>query len=138
MKLKPALVREPLRETSNAIAPAARLRQVERGAGGGRVGDEPALVALPPVFELEIYLAARDRAHFVDQLEQADGVCRSTTEVECAALHPIDALERTHVGVDRVGDVEDVAHLPSAGVNRDRRVLERAGEKMRDPALVLG
>ena len=42
------------------------------------------------------------------------------------------------IGLDRVGDVEDVAHLAAVAVDRDRLAVERADQEMRDPALVLG
>src|SRR5207237_8605849 len=62
----------------------------------------------------------------------------AAAEVEGAAVNPVDVLQRGDVGVYRITDVEDVAHLPAVTVNGDWFVLERADQEVGDPALVLG
>src|SRR5947209_13004606 len=93
-----------------------------------RVGDEPALVALPPILEAKLDVAPDDRAHLADELEQAHRIRRPAPEVEGPTGNVADILERAHIGIHRVADVENVADLPPVAVDRDRPPLERADE----------
>src|SRR5688500_4989980 len=70
-----------------------------RGPPGGRaeladVGDVVALVRGAPLIELHAWLAAVDPPDELDQLEQADGVARSPSNIEGLALQGRHAVLR--------------------------------------------
>src|SRR4051794_27602013 len=134
----PALVGEPAGERRDAGAPRDRGSQLERARGAAHVGDVIALIAGPPIGEGQLDRPADQVLDMAQELPQADGVRGPAAEVEGAALHGVDAAPRRNIGLDGVGDVEHVAHLPPVAVDRDRLSFESADQKMRHPALVLG
>src|SRR4051812_12384538 len=118
-QLEAALFREPSGKPSNALSPAARLRQTERIARRLRVRHVPALIALAPILERHLDLTTCDGAHFVEELQQADRVAWAATKVERAPRNAVDFRERPSVGVHRVLHVEHVANLPPIAVDGD-------------------
>src|SRR5207248_5073899 len=88
--------------------------------------------------EAELDVAPGHCANFLEQLEQTDRIGRSAAEIEYAPVDPVDVLQGAHIGIHRVADIEDVAHLLAVAVDGDRLALERSDEEMRDPALILG
>lgn len=73
----------------------------------------------------------------VEELQQAHGVAGAAADVEGVARRVVDAGERRPVDRHHVAHVQDVAHLPSVAVERDRLAGERPDQEVGDPALVL-
>ena len=65
-----ALGGQPFGKVRDAFAPALRLRQAKRAARLVRVGDVPALVALPPILERQLDIATDDRPAEVGRLQE--------------------------------------------------------------------
>jgi hypothetical protein len=65
-KFKAALISKPAREGRDSASPSTRVGQIERRACKRRIGDKPALIALPPIFETKIDVAMRECPDFVD------------------------------------------------------------------------
>src|SRR5215217_276483 len=71
-------------------------------------------------------------------MEQADGVGGTTANVERAASHLVDPLPGRHVGLHRIGDVEDVPHLTAVAIESYGLAGEGADQEVRNPALIFG
>ena len=102
-----------------------------------RVG-HVALIAWAPVGEADRRHRDVQLGKARQQLEQAHGVARAAPEVEHLAGQHADARAGPHVRIDGVVDVQQIAHLPTVAVDRDRLAAQRLQQKVRDPALILG
>src|ERR671913_654108 len=135
---KHPLLLQPLSQSGDALAPGGRRLQAEIAGRKARIGHVVALIAGAPV---GIDGLDRTPNHILDvghELFQADRIRRASAEIEGASLYGPDMLPGRGIGLDSVGDVEDVAHLASVAVDGDRLSLERLDQEMGHPALILG
>jgi hypothetical protein len=74
----------------------------------------------------------------LEQLQQAARVVGTAAKIVGPSANHIDPIARQQVGVERVVDEQQIAHLPAVAVDGDRPARERTDQEMGDPALVLG
>src|SRR5690625_2987319 len=131
------------------ILPHPLIESVDSGRNGGfrfpagsvgksaNIGDEPRLIAGPPVGKGEVGF---NSSYFVDQgdqLEKAEAVFRSAADVEGPAADLVHLLLGQLHRIEQVVDKKNVANLATIAVDRDRFSSHRLQEKMGDPTLIL-
>src|SRR5690625_4149254 len=102
------------------------------------IGAVVALIPLPPISEAHLRFNAGQLSDQIQDIQKTDSVGWPTTDIECLARQLIDMLLQGQESRYQIVHEQDVEHLFSIAIQRDRLSLERAYQEMRHPALIFG
>src|SRR3954469_18472951 len=90
----------------------------------------PKLIAGSPIMGTDGGAPAIHLLQAVQQFDEAEAVVRSSAQVEGAAGNRIDVLQAGLISLDRIADIEQIAHLASIAEHIDRLALAGADQEM--------
>src|SRR6187200_794299 len=123
-------------QVGNAVLPMFWHGKFQPIPDRARIADVVALIAGAPIRKLDIDPPAEPRFDKAQNLFEADPIIRAAAEIEGAPGDMPDIPPSREIGLNRVKDMQHVAHLTAVAINGDRLASERTIDEMRNPALI--